>query len=316
MFINYWKIASRNFMRDRQFTILNLLGLATGIACALLIWLWIQDELRMDKYNEKDEQLYQVMQNMPGSSGVETIEYTPGLLAGALEKEMPDVAAAVSVVPASWFGSEGIISKGANRFKVKPQFVSQDFFKVFTCQVVAGDAKRIFDGVKAIAISDKLAARLFKTQNPVGQTISWVHNEFEGVYEIVAVYKTLPANATEQFDLLLNFDLFVQKRPGMLAWGNSDPHTYVLLKENSNKARLDASIRKFLTTKDKNSKSELFLRKFSDQYLYDQYSDGKLSAGRIIYLKLFAGIGFFILVLACINFMNLSTARAARRIKE
>jgi putative ABC transport system permease protein len=316
MFLNFWRITWRSFLRDRQFTILNLLGLATGIACALLIWLWIQDELRMDKYNEKDEHLYQVMHNLPSSSGIETIEYTPGLLAGALAKEMPDVAAAVSVVPASWFGSEGIISNAATRFKAKPQFVSQDFFNVFTCPVIAGDAQRIFESLKTIAISDKLAAKLFDGQNPIGQTISWVHNEFEGNYEVVAIFKSLPVNATEQYDLLINFDLFVTKRPGMLAWGNSDPHTYLLLKDNANMIRLEAGLKTFLAKKDKNSKSELFLRKFSDQYLYDQYSDGRLIGGRISYVKLFTGIGIFILLLACINFMNLSTARAARRIKE
>jgi putative ABC transport system permease protein len=316
MLLNYWKIAWRNFLRDRQFTIINLLGLAIGIASALLIWLWIQDGLRMDKYNEKDQHLYQVMQNMQSSNGIETIEYTPGLLAAAMAKEMPDVAAAVSVVPASWFGSDGIIATNTTRFKAKPQFVSNEFFNLFTCQVIKGDAQRIFESEQTIAISDKLASKLFNRQNPVGQTVSWMHDNFEGTYEVVAVFKSLPANATEQYDLLMNFSLFVAKRPAMLAWGNSDPHTYVLLRDDANKSRLDAGLMKFLATKDKNSKSELFLRKFSDQYLYDQYSEGKLVGGRISYVRLFTGIGFFILLLACINFMNLSTARAARRIKE
>jgi len=316
MLLNYWKIAWRNFLRDRQFAIINLLGLAIGISSALLIWLWIQDELRMNKYNEKDKHLYQVMQNMQSSNGIETIEYTPGLLAAAMVKEMPDVTDAVSVVPSSWFGSEGIITNAISRFKAKPQFVSREFFNVFTCPVIKGDALRLFEGEMKIAISDKLASKLFNRQSPVGQTISWVHNEFEGTYEVVAVFKSLPANATEQYDLLLNFDLFVAKRPAMLAWGNSDPHTYVLLKDDANKARLDAGLKKFLNTKDKNSKNELFIRKFSEQYLYDQYVDGKLLGGRINYVRLFTGIGIFILLIACINFMNLSTARAARRIKE
>jgi putative ABC transport system permease protein len=316
MLLNNWKIAWRSFLRDRQFTILNLLGLATGIASALLIWLWIQDELRMDKYNEKDEHLYQVMHNIQSSNGIETIEYTPGLLAAAMAKEMPEITAAVTVVPASWFGSDGIISNTISRFKAKPQFVSKDFFKVFTCPLIGGNEKRLFEGEGKIAISDKLASKLFDRQNPVGQTISWMQDNFEGTYEIVGVFKSMPANATEQYDLLMNFDLFVKKRPGMLAWGNSDPHTYVLLSDNVNKARLDARLKKYLVTKDKNSKSELFLRKFSDQYLYDQYSEGKPVGGRVSYVKLFIGIGIFILLLACINFMNLSTARAARRIKE
>jgi len=316
MLINHWTIAWRNLLRDRQFTILNLVGLATGIASALLIWLWIKDEMQIDKYNEKDDRLYQVMHNIQGSNGTETIEYTPGPLATALVREMPDVEAAVSVVPASWFGSEGIIGNVNSRFKARPQFISPDFFKVFSCPLIAGNVQRIFEGERKIAISDKLAAKLFHSQNAVGQQIRWVHDQFEGTYEVVAVFKSLPPNATEQYDLLMNFELFVTKRPAMLAWNNSDPHTYILMKEHANKARLAVQLKNFLATKDKNAKSELFIRKFSDQYLYDQYSNGKLTGGRVTYVKLFTGIGLFILVLACINFMNLSTARAARRIKD
>src|SRR5687768_5494025 len=97
-----------------------------------------------------------------------------------MEKEMPEIAAAVSVVPASWFGSEGVIANTTSRFKAKPQFVSVNFFNVFSCAVVSGDATRIFEGETKIAISDKLASKLFKRQKPVGQIISWVHDDFDG----------------------------------------------------------------------------------------------------------------------------------------
>ncbi|MET0637760.1 MAG: ABC transporter permease [Chitinophagaceae bacterium] len=316
MLLNNFKIAWRNFLKDRQFTVLNLFGLAIGLACALIIYLWIQDESGMDKYNEQDDNLYQVMHNIKSSSGIETIEYTPGLLAAALTREIPDVAAAVTVVPPSWFGSEGIVTGNDHKFKAKPQFVSPDFFSVFTCPVVEGVARRLFDGKQSIAISDKLAAKLFGRQSPIGKSVNWVHDDFDGSYEVVAVFKSLPANATEQFDLLMNFDLFVEKRPSMRSWGNSDPHTYLLLKDGATPDRTNTALRTYLAAKDKNIHSELFLRKFSDQYLCGQYADGKQTGGRITYVKLFTGIGIFILLLACINFMNLSTARAARRIKE
>ncbi len=103
MFKNYFKIAWRNLLRDRQFSFLNLLGLSTGLACAILIWLWINNELNMDKYNEKDEQLYQVMQNLKENNGIQTMEYTSGLLANALASEMPEVEWAATVVPASCY---------------------------------------------------------------------------------------------------------------------------------------------------------------------------------------------------------------------
>src|SRR5450432_3897591 len=110
MLNNYLKIAWRNLVRDRQFTFLNLFGLAAGLACKLFIWLWITDELKMDKNNEKDDSLYQVMQNLKENNGIETMDYTSGLLANALKSEMPQVEYAASVVPASWFSSKGIIS--------------------------------------------------------------------------------------------------------------------------------------------------------------------------------------------------------------
>ena len=120
----------------------------------------------------------------------------------------------------------------------------------------------------------------------------------------------------ERFDLLFNFDLFVEKRPGMLQWGNSDPSTYIVLKKGTNIDRFNAKIKDFLESKQKNSGGTLFVRRFSDQYLYGQYKDGVQAGGRIAYVKLFAVIAIFILVIACINFMNLSTAKASRRIKE
>src|ERR1700710_460361 len=112
MFKNYLKITLRNLLKDRQFTFLNLIGLSTGLACTFLIYLWVNDELHVDKYNEKDQQLFQVMVNQHNDDGIKTGAYTPGLLANALEKEVPEVDYAVTVLPASWFPNTGVISYG------------------------------------------------------------------------------------------------------------------------------------------------------------------------------------------------------------
>src|SRR6476660_8946187 len=103
MFKNSFKLAWRNLLKDRQFTFLNLVGLSTGLACTFLIYLWVQDELNVDKYNEKDAHLFQVMVNQHQEDGIRTGMYTPGLLANAMKREIPDVEYAVTVVPASWF---------------------------------------------------------------------------------------------------------------------------------------------------------------------------------------------------------------------
>ena len=143
MIKNYFKIAWRNLLKDRQFTLLNLIGLSTGLACALLIWLWITDERNVDKFNEKDSQLYQVMQNIRHENNIETMTYTSGLLAKALATEIPEVEYATTVVPASWFDSKGIIGVGNTRIRAGGQFIGKDYFNVFTCPFSQGDKNKI-----------------------------------------------------------------------------------------------------------------------------------------------------------------------------
>jgi putative ABC transport system permease protein len=317
MLKSYFKIAWRNLLKDRQFTLLNLLGLSTGLACALLILLWISDEMNMDKYNDNDQQLYQVMQNIRHDNMIETTPNTAGLLANALVAEFPEVEHATTVVPATWFASKGVISFGDTRLKAGGQFISKDYFSIFKCPFLDGDRNRIAQDKHSIAISDELAMKLFHTvTGVVGKTIQWDLDEFGGSYLITGIFEKNLPNVSEQFDVLFNFDLFVEKRPGMLRWGNSDPRTYVLLKKGTNLGRFNARIKDFIESKEKNSGKTLFARRFSDQYLYSMYKDGVLVGGRIEYVRLFGIIAIFLLVIACINFMNLSTAKAASRIKE
>jgi putative ABC transport system permease protein len=317
MIRNYFKIAWRNLLKERQFTLLNLAGLSTGLACTLLIYLWVQDELQVDKFNEKDEQLYQVMANHPREDGVETINHTAGLLAQSLKAEMPEVEEAVTVLPASWFSNKGVITIGDKHIRAGGQFVGKDFFKVFTCPVVLGDADAIFSGKTTIAISEDYGNRLFGSyKNSIGKSIKWVNDQFSGRYAVGAVFKNNPVNATEKFDVVFNFDLFVEKRPGMKEWGNSDPSTFLVLKKGTDVEKFNAKIQNYIKTKDKDSGVQLFAIKFSEKYLHGHFENGIQAGGRITYVKLFSAIAIFILVIACINFMNLSTAKASGRMKE
>ncbi len=317
MIRNYFKVAWRNLRRDRQFTFLNLLGLSIGLTCALFIWLWVSDEWKMDKNNKKDDGLYQVMQNMKETNGITTMDYTAGLLAGSLKTEMPEVEYAATVIPASWFSTPGIISSGETRIKAGGQFVSKDYFNMFDCNFIQGGYQRLISDKQSIAISDELAIKLFHTtQNIIGKTIEWSQSEFNGPYLVTGIFEKNPTNVSDKFDLLFNFDQFIDRRPGMKDWGNSDPSTFLLLKKGVNIAGFNAKIKDFMHSKEKDSKKTLFVRKFSDRYLYGQYKDGIQAGGRISYVKLFSAIALFILAIACINFMNLSTANATRRIKE
>jgi putative ABC transport system permease protein len=317
MIQNYVKIAWRNLLKDRQFTLLNLIGLSTGLACTLLIYLWVNDELHIDKVNEKDDQLFQVMANHYHEDGIKTINHTPGLLANALASEIPEIEHAVSVVPASWFSSKGIISFGETHLKAGSQFIGKDYFNVFTCPFILGDKNSVFSGKQTIAISQDLAIKLFgTTDNVLGKTVKWDYGEFSGFYSIGGVFANSPANSTDPFDMLFNFDLFVEKRPGMKSWGNSDPSTFLIVKNGTEMNRFNAKIKDYLKSKDKTQTVKLFAINYSDKYLYGQFENGVQVGGRITYVKLFSIIALFILLIACINFMNLSTAKASGRMKE
>lgn len=317
MIRNYFKIAWRNLLKERQFTLLNLTGLSTGLACTLLIYLWVQDERQIDKFNEKDEQLYQVMANHFHEDRIETIPNTAGLLAEAMKSEMPEIEHAATVLPASWFSNKGIISLGETHLKAGGQFVSKDFFNVMTCPMVQGDAGELFAGKTTIAVSESMASKLFGSEkNVVGKSIKWNNGEFSGMYNIGGVFKDVPVNATEKYDVLFNFDLFVEKRPGMKEWGNSDPGTYLVLKKGTELEKFNSKIRHYLKSKGKGMTTQLFAVKYSDKYLHGQFENGVQAGGRITYVKLFSVIAVFILVIACINFMNLSTAKASGRMKE
>lgn len=317
MLKNYIKIAWRNLLKDPQFTLLNLVGLSTGLACSLLIWLWVTDELNVDKYNKNDQRIYQVMANVKTEDGIRTMSSTPGLLGEALNGSIPEIGRSVSILPASWFSSQGIITTGENKIKAAGEYVSNGYFDVFTLNYIQGNKEQLFAGTNSIAISRDLAIKIFgTTQEVVGKTINWDQWEFSGPFTISGIFEKTPPNATEQFDVLLNYDLVLEKRPYLLNWGNSDPNTYVLLKEDANISNVNSKITDLIQSKHTEKNKASFLVRYSDRYLYGKYENGIQSGGRITYVKLFSLIAVVILIIACINFMNLSTAKSSRRIKE
>lgn len=308
-------IIFRNFKRFKISFFINLIGLSVGLASTLLIYIWIKEELNTDSYNQKNNQLYQVMRNEPISNGIQTEEYTPGPLAKALAQEMPQIEYAVAVVPPNSV-YQGVISAEDSHIKATPQFADKEYFDVFTINFTQGEKRKVLLDKNAISISSELASKLFHTsENVVGKTVKFENEYFNGVYVVAGVFD-LPSETSNKFDILLNYDLFLEKRPEVKDWSNGGPSTFLILKEGTDINSFNNQIAGFLKTKRTNTKETLFVQKYSDRYLYGKYENGKPTDGRITYLRLFSIIGVFILVIACINFMNLSTAQASRRIKE
>lgn len=313
MIKSYFKIAWRSLLKHRQFTLLNLVGLSTGLACALLIFLWVHDELNMDKFLEKGTQLFQVMANHQETDGIKTIIETPAPLADALAKEMPEVEHAVATYPTVFRGTTTLTYKDKN-IASDGLFAGKDYFHVFSYKLLQGNRDRVLSDKHSIALSKKLALQLFNTtDNIIGETITL---QREKQYVISGVFENPPSNSTAQFDFLISMEVLLDQSPYLKDWGNSDPNTFVILKEGTNTEQFNHKLAGFLKSKISASNAGLFVRSYSDGYLYNKYENGKVSGGRIAYVRMFSIIAIFILIIACINFMNLSTAKASGRMKE
>jgi putative ABC transport system permease protein len=324
MIPNFFKSSWRSLTKDRQFTFLNLIGLATGLACALLIWLWVSDERSVDRFNENDNRLYEVMRNSPNGDGTfSTWPVTPGLLASSMAREFPEVEHAVPIRGEGTDIVSSIDSTGADggspgkHTRARMSLAGKDFFTIFSYRLLEGDRATAMNDPSGAVISDKLARRLFNTtKGIVGKRIEWGEAGYKGPYTIAGVFEAPPANATDQFELLLPYAIYEKKEAEDVAnWGSNGVGTFLLLKEGTNVTQFSAKIKDYASSRQK-WEGDMFLQKFSDRYLYNRYEDGKAVGGRIEYVRLFLIIAVFMLVIACINFMNLSTARASGRMKE
>lgn len=180
MLTHYVRLTIRSFKRSKCSFFINLTGLTLGISSALLIYLWIADELAVDKFFENDERIFQVMQNIKGETGIQTMEATPGRLAKALIAGLPEVESSASVIPASFNISNGTMSVGDNHVKSAGQYVSEDFLKIFSYKLLDGTKEKALADKKNIVISDKLALKLFKSlKEAVGKPFHGVRRKYK-----------------------------------------------------------------------------------------------------------------------------------------
>ena len=307
-------ISYRNFKRYKSSFIINLIGLSTGLACVLLIYLWTSDELGMDQFHENGNRLYQVLENVNQGGGVITRESTSGPTADVMAAEMPEVEMAVTTTM-NWGGME-VLSFDHHDIKARGIYASSSFFKIFSFDLVQGDRNQVLSDKKSIVISEALAIRLFgKTDDAVGKSVELQHDK---QFQVSGVMKDLPANSSTQFEYVLSFEGFRDENEWVTNWFNTAPQTYLLLKAGTDIAQFNLKIADLVRTKTEGKANHRtpFVRLYSNAYLNNRYEEGVLAGGRIEYVKLFSIIAVFILLIACINFMNLSTARASRRIKE
>ncbi|HAO48076.1 MAG TPA: hypothetical protein DCR35_01475 [Runella sp.] len=309
MIRSYFTIAFRNLLKNKVYSLINIMGLALGMACSLMIMLWVQDEINMDGFHANGTRLYRVMENQYYSGKIETYASTPGILAENITKDIPEIEMASQFL----WEEQPLFSVGNTFDKEKGRYVQGDFLRLFSFPLEKGDAKTALKRPDGVVISKKLAQKYFPNQDPIGKTIK-VDNK--DAVMVTGVLKELPKNNSIQFDFLMSYDRWQKTNAWSKEWGNNGPRCYVLLAKNASLEKVNAKIKNYIKTKNRDSNVELFLQSFPESYLYSKWDSGKQDGGRIEYVRIFSIVAIVILLIACINFMNLATARSVKRAKE
>jgi putative ABC transport system permease protein len=300
----------RNFLRGKGYFLINLTGLTAGLVCTLLIFLWVRDEFRMNKFHANDERLYQFMEHQQYATNIMTTSSTPGILAETIKQDMPEIEYAVQT---SWINNHTLSIKDRN-VKGKGYSVSEDFFSVFSYPVTQGDPALVLREKYGIVISEGLATRIFgTTEDVIGKAIVIDHDQ---TFNVTGVFRDIGPLSSFEFDFVTTWEYFKEENEWVSQWGNNGPSAYVVLRTGADPVVFNDKIKDYIKGKEPDSNTTLFIQKYSDRYLHGRWEEGKQTGGRIEYVRLFSIIAIFILLIACINFMNLATARASRKGKE
>lgn len=303
----------RNFRKHKSTFFINLLGLSTGIACALLIALWVMDEYRMDKFHSLDTRLFTVLTSIARDNGIETSTSTQALLGEALQAEVPEVEKASTTLGGTF---DLTLSNESKHQMTKGSLVDANFLEIFSYELLGGKRDAL-QNKNNIVISESVAIGLFgSVEQALGKAVRWEFPYGKGDAIVAAVMKA-PQNSSFSADFLLSFEIYKGIVGAQdLHWGNFGCNTFLVLKPNTDAQAVSNKIKDFITRKSKDANISLQLVPYSSYYLHNRFVNGYHAGGRIEYVRLFSLIGIVIVALACINFMNLATARAARRLRE
>ena len=311
MLKNYFKIVLRNIKRHKGYSFINIAGLVTGMACFILMMLYVYHELSFDKFHENKNRIYRIAHQSPGNEYMGSDYYAvgPAPLAAALMEEAPEVDVATKF----GFPRSILLGKGDDGFTIRVFYADENFFNVFSFRLIEGDKNTALAEPNCAVVSQDIVNKYFKGENPLGKTIF-------NIIKVTGVVENVPENSHIQFDCVISFvNLFsLEKREEALQnWKNSSYFTYVKLREGCDYQQFS---KKILSIVDKHYEYDrernYFLQPLESIHLKSHINFEFSQNNDIKLIYLFMSIAFLILIIACINYMNLSTARASNRAKE
>jgi len=314
MFKNYLTITVRNLFKNGFYSFINIAGLAIGIICSILILLWVADETSFDKFHPKADRLYQVWVNATFNGQINSWTSVPLPTYEAMKTADSNIK---RTVVTDW-GGDHLVTVGENRFIKKAYWASEEFLEMFEFPLISGDASQVMTDPRSIVISQSMAKALFADEDPINKTIR-VDNEYE--LKVTGILKDVPSNSSFEFDFLMPWKFREQEnawvRENTTRWGNYSFQVFVELNDPANHLAVENQIKNILQEHgETENKPELFLYPLLRWRLHGSFENGVETGGMNDYVQMFSIIAIFIIVIACINFMNLATARSERRARE
>uniref|UniRef100_UPI00359322E2 ABC transporter permease n=1 Tax=Aquiflexum sp. TaxID=1872584 RepID=UPI00359322E2 len=304
------RTAFRNLIRHKTNSVVNILSLTIGLTSGIFIFLWVLDEFGYDKFHTNDKDLYQVLINHTFPDGqIHTYGATPAKLKEAVRSVIPEVDNITQTNMASTL----LVQHEEVSFQEVGIYSDTEFFSVFHFSLIHGDPFNPLPGNNSIAISQKLAKKLFKNTDPIGKT---VQVEQAQEYMVSAVFADVPTNSRIQFEFVAPFEVYYQENPWMEGWQTGGTNTFLKLDTKASLAAVNQKLGTLIKSNCTECTTSPFLYRFSKLYLNGRFEGGKNVGGRIEQVILFSIVASIILLMACINFMNLATASAASRSKE
>jgi putative ABC transport system permease protein len=309
MFKSYLKTTLRNLWRNKTYGFLNIFGLAIGITCAALIFLWVEDEVTYNNYFSNRNYLYKVKDNQTYDGTTFTFDATPGPMAAGIKAEIPGIK---NTARSTW-GNQVLFTLDDKNIYEQGNYVDAPFLLMFQLQFIKGNAASAFSQLYSIVISEKMADKFFGSTDVLGKTLK-VDNKQD--YIVSGVIKNLPENVSFKFDWLSPFKIYEDQNTWLQQWGNNGVITYVEVQPNANVAAINKKLHNYIGSKANDAIAKMSIYPMTRWRLYDSFTNGVETDGRIKYVNLFSLIAWIVLIIACINFMNLSTARSEKRARE